>query len=368
MADARFFDAPTEASIKKQRIVSKYFGGWANIIFPTALPKEGKIMYVDLFSGPGRYKDGSPSTPLLVLEHVIKTPALRENTVLFFNDEKAEFVESLEQNVANFPGVEMLKHKPVFRNKSVGREIIPKIEQVKVPTLFFADPWGYAGISIDLIEASIRHWGSDFLFFFNYNRINMNLGCGGMNEAINEFFSTSRAEKLRNAIAELTPPKREEAILKEMQSAIKGIGAKVEKFTYRNKTGVRSTHHLLCVSRHPEGMALFKEISAKESTTFEGEIPSLQHDPSANPYQPLLFSGLDQLEEDLLATYEGKILTPDQIYHDHHIGKPYIQKNYRQALLHLEETGAVKIDPPRSARVRSESFPQDTRVIFSRIG
>ena len=65
MADASFFDAPTEASLKKHRIVSKYFGGWANIILPETLPKEGKIMYVDLFCGPGRYLDGTPSTPLL---------------------------------------------------------------------------------------------------------------------------------------------------------------------------------------------------------------------------------------------------------------------------------------------------------------
>src|ERR1700692_1228236 len=59
MADASFFDAPTEASTKKQRIVSKYFGGWANIVLPKTLPREGKIMVMDLFSGPGRYRDGT---------------------------------------------------------------------------------------------------------------------------------------------------------------------------------------------------------------------------------------------------------------------------------------------------------------------
>lgn len=368
MADASFFDAPTEASIKKQRIVSKYFGGWANIVLPKTLPKEGKIMYVDLFCGPGRYRDGSPSTPLLILDHVVKTTGLREVTQLFFNDEVPEFIETLEKEVANFPGVETLKYAPVFRTKTIGQGIIRKIQTVKVPTLFFADAWGYAGISVDLIEAAIAHWGSDFLFFFNYNRINMNLGCEAMNEPINEFFSADLAQELRSTVASLRPAQREEAILRAMQTAIRGLGAQVGKFTYRSWTGSRPTHHLLCVSKHRQGMALFKEISAKESTSFDGEVPSLEHDPSANPSQPGLFSGLDRLEEELLATYAGKVLTPDQIYHDHHNGKPYILKNYRQALLHLEETGAINIDPPRANRPRGESFPRDAKVTFTKIG
>jgi len=367
MADASFFDAPTEASLKKHRIVSKYFGGWANIILPETLLKEGKIMYVDLFCGPGRYRDGTPSTPLLILDHVVKTEMLRDVTQLFFNDDNPEFVETLKKEVAGFPGIDKLKHYPVFRTKTIGREIIPRIERVKVPTLFFADPWGYAGISIDLIEASIAHWGSDFLFFFNYNRFNMNLGREAMNEPINEFFRAERAEELRRTVANMRPAEREQAILKSMQDAIKKLGAKVGKFTYRSRTGTRSTHHLLGVSRHKYGTALFKEISAKESTSFDHDVPSLEHDPSADIYQPGLFSPLAELEEELLATYAGKVLTPEQIYHQHHNGKPYILTNYRQALLNLEERGDVRIDPPRAARLRSESFPNDAQVTFSRI-
>jgi three-Cys-motif partner protein len=368
MADVSFFDFPTEASIKKQRIVSKYFGGWANIVLPKALSKEGKLMYVDLFCGPGRYQDGSPSTPLLILEHAVKTPALREVIQLFFNDENEQFIDSLKSEVAKFPCVELLKYPPVFRSRVISREIIPNIEKTKVPTLFFADPWGYKGISIDLIAAAIAYFGCDFLFFFNYNRINMNLGCEAMNEPINEFFSAARADELRKAVARLRPAEREEAILKAMQTAIRSLSAQVGKFTYRSKTGSRSTHHLICVSKHKQGMALFKEISAKESTSFDRDVPSLEHDPSANPYQSGLFSPLTQLEEELLMVYAGKVVTPEQIYHEHHNGRPYVLKNYRQALLHLEETGAITVDPPRANRPRSESFPHDARIRFASIG
>jgi three-Cys-motif partner protein len=368
MADDSFFDSPTEASIKKQRIVSKYFGGWANILLPKVLAKERKLMYVDLFSGPGRYHDGSPSTPLLVLEHVVKTPALREVTQLFFNDEREASINTLKDEVAKFPGVESLKYEPVFRSKTINRDVIPKLQKTKVPTLFFADPWGYKGISVDLIAAAIAYFGCDFLFFFNYNRINMNLGSEAMTEPINEFFSEARADTLRRTVASLRPSEREEAILKEMKSAIRSLGAQVGIFTYRSETGTRATHHLLGVSRHKYGMALFKEISAKESTSFEEDVPSLEHDPSANPYQAGLFSPIEELGKELLSTFAGRVMTLEEIYHEHHIGRPYIQRNYRQALLHLEETGAISVDPLRASRPRGQSFPRDAKISFPRIG
>ena len=367
MVHASFFDTHTEASSKKHRIVSKYYGGWANIVLPRSLKVEGKIMYVDLYSGPGQYRDGTRSTPLLILDHTINTPALRDSVQLFFNDEKAEFVAELEKHIAETPGVGDLRFKPIVRNRAVGRDIVPLIQKVNIPTLFFADPWGYQGVSIDLVEAALSHWGSDFMFFFNYNRINMNLGCHAMNEPINEFFTARIAEDLRTTVGRLRPAEREGTILRAMQDGIKNLGAQFGKFTYRSQTGSRPTHHLVCVSKHRQGMALFKEISAKESTRFDDDVPSLDHNPGTSPGQMLLLSPLGQLETELVHTFAGQVMTTEQIYHVHHNGKPYILKNYRQALLHLEECGAVSVDPPRGAG-RKEFIPPDARITFLKVG
>jgi three-Cys-motif partner protein len=364
MADATFFDAPTEASLKKHRIVSKYFGGWSNIVLPQALRREGKLRYVELFSGTGQYRDGTRSTPLLVLDHVIETHALRESVEIIFNDEDANFISELEKHVSDTPGIETLRYRPILRNRSIGKHVIPRIRRNNVPTLYFADPWGYQGISIDLIEACLSHWGSDFLFFFNYNRINMNLGYDGMNEPINEFFRPELAEKLRASVGRLRPAQREEAILRAMRDAVKSLGAQVGTFTYRSLTGSRPTHHLMCVSKHRNGMALFKEISARESTRFDDDVPSLDHNPGSNPDQPMLFSPREELESELVATYAGQVLTAEQIYHAHHNGRPYVMRNYRQALLHLEAVGAISVDPPKAARARSETLPQNARITF----
>lgn len=56
----KFFDEREDQSEVKARIVSKYFGAWAKIIGPISTAE--RIGYIDLFCGPGRYKDGSKST------------------------------------------------------------------------------------------------------------------------------------------------------------------------------------------------------------------------------------------------------------------------------------------------------------------
>jgi three-Cys-motif partner protein len=75
MSSNQFFDEQTEQSAVKAAIVSKYFWSWAKIIMPRS--RSDKIAYIDLFAGTGRYKDGSKSTPLLVLEKAINDENMR---------------------------------------------------------------------------------------------------------------------------------------------------------------------------------------------------------------------------------------------------------------------------------------------------
>lgn len=70
MTTDRFFEETREQSQVKAEIVEKYFYAWARIISATqdrhARPGSDKrIGHVDLFAGPGRYRDGAVSTPLM---------------------------------------------------------------------------------------------------------------------------------------------------------------------------------------------------------------------------------------------------------------------------------------------------------------
>jgi three-Cys-motif partner protein len=108
--DNLFFDETREQSIIKANIVSSYFWAWAKVIIPAAKKRGGnRVAYIDLFAGPGRYKDGTKSTPLLVLERAIRDPEMREVLVTMFNDKDENNSRSLEQAISELPYIEQLK-------------------------------------------------------------------------------------------------------------------------------------------------------------------------------------------------------------------------------------------------------------------
>ena len=116
----QFFDEREDQSEVKARIVSKYFGVWAKIIAPKARAK--RIGYIDLFAGPGRYKDGSASTPLMVLQQAIADPELRTSLVTYFNDEQPEHTKSLANEINALPNIATLKYSPQITTGNVGAE------------------------------------------------------------------------------------------------------------------------------------------------------------------------------------------------------------------------------------------------------
>src|SRR6058998_919713 len=111
-----FFEETKEQSLVKSAIVSKYFWAWAKVIMPQVRFAGKKIAYIDLFAGPGRYKDGTQSTPLLVLKRAIDDPDMRQMLVTMFNDRDENNSRSLEQAINELPGIDKLKYKPQVMN------------------------------------------------------------------------------------------------------------------------------------------------------------------------------------------------------------------------------------------------------------
>lgn len=372
MADSSFFDESRDNSLVKAEIVAKYFWAWAKVIIPTAKRWSNKIAYIDLFSGPGRYQDGSKSTPLLILERAIADPDMSQMLLTLFNDKDSDNSQSLEQAIASIPDISRLSYKPIVLNKEVGEEIIQEIQKINnVPTLFFIDPWGYKGLSLGLIGAVIKDWGCDCIFFFNYNRINMGLPNVSVDKHMNSLFGQERADTLREQLKLKQPYERELVIVEAISQALKEIGGNyVLPFCFKTDTGTRTSHHLIFVSKNVLGYSIMKEIMAKESSSTEQGVPLFEYN-SATQYQPLLFElsrPLDDLENMLLNEFAGQTLTMEAIYNQHHVGKRYISKNYKEALRKLEQQGKIIVSPPASKRRKYKgeiTFGEQVKVTFS---
>src|SRR5262245_60669658 len=131
-----FFDEQTEQSLIKATLVAKYFPAYMRVIGAAQRQHGGsRINYIDLFAGPGRYKDGASSTPVKIVEAAIADPDMRERFVAVFNDKDEANVRSLEAALTALPGYDKLKHKPKVYHGEVGDGVVKMFEETKlVPT------------------------------------------------------------------------------------------------------------------------------------------------------------------------------------------------------------------------------------------
>lgn len=347
-----FFEQSTEQSRVKAAIVAKYFWAWAKVITPAAKKAaRPRIAYIDLFAGPGRYSDGTTSTPVLILQRAIDDPDMRDMLVTIFNDRSGEHSKSLEDVIAAIDGIDRLRFKPQVSNHEVGEEIVKQFEQMKfVPTLFFVDPWGYKGLSLRLINSVLKDWGCDCIFFFNYNRINMGLPNDAVDEHIDCLFGKDRADKLRSTLQGISPEDRETAIVEELAQALKGLGGKyVLPFCFQNDEGTRTSHYLIFVSKHVRGYGIMKDVMARQSSKADQQVPSFTYCPADRKY-PLLFEltrPLDDLEQMLLTEFAGRTLSVQDIFDAHNVGRPYLLKNYQTVLKKLERESTISAEPAK---------------------
>jgi three-Cys-motif partner protein len=369
-----FFDEQTEQSLVKAEIVSKYFWAYMKVIMAAQknYGKENRVAYIDLFAGPGRYADGSKSTPVKIVEKAIAEPDFRERLVALFNDKDEQNTKDLEGALKSLPGYSTLKHEPQIYTGEVGEDMVRKFEEMKlIPTFFFVDPFGYKGLSLRLVNSVLKNWGCDCVFFFNYNRINMGLGNDLVEEHMNALFGRERADRLRERFnMQATPAERELYMVEELVKALKEMGGRyVLPFRFCNSRGTRTTHHLIFVTKHFRGYSIMKDIMAGQSSSKEQGVPTLEYNPADARYPSLfeLFRPLDDLEGMLLERYAGKTLNIKQIFEDHSVGRRYVLSNYREILCRMEQEGKVKMSRPCPPRKKG-TLAEDVKITFPQRG
>ena len=368
MKNQKFFEERTDQSVVKARIVSKYFSAWAQVVMPTVAKRGGKIAYIDLYAGPGRYKDGAASTPLLILQTAISSPQMAQSLTAYFNDADGGNTSTLQSEIDRLPGIEKMRYRPVVTCGEVDDDAAEYFSETRlVPSFSFVDPFGYKGLSLKIIKGVIKDWGCDCIFFFNYSRINAGISNPTVKKHMDALFGEERADALRARLPGESPELREAAILEELAGEIQSLGGKyVLPFTFRNSEGTRTSHKLIFVSKHFKGYEIMKDIMAAESSTLDEGVPSLTYSP-ADASMPLLFSlaqPMSKLKEMLLEDFAGQTLSLAEIYERHSVGKPYIKKNYREALSYLEATKRLSVYSTKGTR-RKGTYPEHVQSQFN---
>lgn len=357
----KFFTEVEEHSIVKATIVEKYFSVWSSILGS----RVDKIGYIDLYSGPGVYSDGTESTPVRILKKCVSDEKLRKKITTIFNDANEECYKKLKYNIAQITGIDSLKFAPTVLNQKVDDKIAEQFESMNmIPCFSFIDPFGYAGLSRKLIKALVKDFGCDCIFFFNFNRINSALNNSKVRGHINAILGEEVADHLRETVKGMEPSDREEYIMNKFCEYFWIDKKFALPFKFISPSRDCTSHYLIFVSKNKLGYFIMKEIMAKESSQRIQGIASFSYIPTTNKQLDFLYllnMPLNGLEEDLINTFSGKTLTMKKIFEIHSINRPFISRNYKTALLNLEAQNKIIAVP---AVRKKGTFGDDVKVTF----
>jgi three-Cys-motif partner protein len=350
MSENNFFEEQTASSRVKAGIVSEYFPSYCNIIVTKHKPKA--IRYIDLFAGPGYYKDGNPSTPILIARKCKSNVFLRENVKMYFNDN--EYATLLKNNFyKEFPSG-TFTHEPYFADRTVGEEdrISDFLRKSTMnngkndfPSLLFIDPFGYKAIQTSILAQFLSFWGNEIFLFVNTKRIQPALENDKFEPLMKELFPTT-LDQIRNN------RKYKSSVAERLQLIIDSLGQEYYNilknnvyytaFKFKEEDSDATSHYILHFTKGERGYDLIKTIYndfANVGTIFDGKntytFDAKKIDNKNEEFFDLDYDNINKLKEDLFIIYSNKIITAHDLFEENQPKTLYSRKHYTEALRRL---------------------------------
>lgn len=354
-----FFEVPRPHTVVKAELVAKYFEPWSRIIRKRTT---GRMVYLDLFAGPGRFGDGTPSTPLLVLARAVDDPELSRRIQLVLNEGDEGHAAALRAEIAAFPGVERLTYPPRILCDRVGTETVPALRHARsCPTLSFVDPYGVAGLTQNLLHSLYSGWGCDCIFFLNYSRLTRDLQHPYMAANVQALLGEGKTSALRAAVSGHDPGSRRRKILAAVEASLAAEGALVHRLGLARDGADALPFYVFFVTKNATALGVMKEIMARVGRSDADGVPDFEYRPQ-RPQQGSLFAprALDRLKDSLLESYAGTSLAVADVVARHTgslAGREFVAQNYKSALLELETCGRIECCPSLAQRPRRNGRP-----------
>lgn len=356
MRKSDFYETMTPQSHLKIQIVTKYFDAWSKVMLTKG--RRSEIGYVDLFSGPGRYRGGEDSTPLLILKRAVQDPRLRSGLRTLFNDSKPDFVSALRERIAEVPEIDRLSFQPRVMNETVGNDLIRRLDDFGgIPTLYFVDPWGYKGVTAEILKHTVIGQGSECILFFNFNRVNSAVSNQTVEHHIQAMFGGEDGlSLLREVVAHNSRRDREELIVQFLSNVLKESGAEYHIFfRFEHEASERTSHYIVFASKHFLGLKIMRDIMARESMGFEG-LPVFEWKPQRSPQLSLdLGFQKDEIDRNIIEMvsryYSKREATVGEVFQTLSVGTTYTLADFQRVINSLEESGRVIIDKSREKRM-----------------
>ncbi len=273
---------PCEPHTKaKHEILKRYLQCW----FPILNRHHGRIIYIDGFSGPGRYKEGEPGSPLIALDVAATHRKTLTGELLFvFTDEREDRIQHLQAELKQkrFPThFKVYPETRKFHEKLA--ELLDDVDKKGgqlAPTFAFIDPFGFSGIPYVLLNRLLEKKHCEVLITFMAESINRWLEHPNdeVVRHIPETFGTDECLKIAKTCGD-----RIAALRDLYQRQLQKAARFVRYFVMRDKDN-RVKYFLFFASNHPLGHVKMKEAMFKV-----GEEGLYSFSDATDPNQQVLF-------------------------------------------------------------------------------
>jgi three-Cys-motif partner protein len=347
----------------KHQILLCYLAAW----FPILAKYNGRIVYLEGFSGPGIYTGGEPGSPIVALRSAIDHRHRLKEVDFFFIEESPARADRLESEIAKLelPANFHAKIQRGHFSKTFGATVLD-IERrgLKLaPTFALIDPFGFSGLPYALIGKLLSHPKCEVLISFMVDSINRWLTDPNENitDHIAETFGT------QEAVALAFKPNRIDALRDLYLAQLKKLARFVRYFEMRNHHH-RVVYYLFFASNNQLGHLRMKEAMWKVDPNGEFEFSD-----ATNLAQAVMFENphADDLAEQIFSKFLAARKVPvsrvRQFVNDE---TAYIGKHMTQALKMLEDSSRLTADPVKSngEQRHGKSFPDEVIITIHHAG
>lgn len=349
-------------TVAKHKILRKYLEAW----FPILSTYHGRVIYLDGFSGPGRYLGGEPGSPIVALECANSHAApLKSELVFLFIEVRQDRADHLSAEIAR------LNHPDNFKVSVTCGHFAPKLTEILdsldkdahriAPTFALVDPFGFSGIPYTLIQRLLSNNRCEVFISFMVDSINRWLGHPDdvIRAHISETFGTEEPFDIPMASSDRV------TALKDMyHRQLKKIAKFVRYFELRDRNN-RVVYYLFFASNNAKGHYKMKEAMWKVDP-----LGDFSFSDATNPDQRILFltTPLDILRSELMERFSAAGKIPVQQAEGYVFDETgFLRKHMGDVLKALESEGLVKLDALKAngkRRIRN-SYPNDAFITFA---
>lgn len=345
----------------KHTILRRYLGAWFGIMGRT----NPRIIYLDGFCGPGRYKGGEDGSPVLAIKlakgHHQKNN-LHEVTFVFV-EERKDRVDHLRNELSSLP-VPSTFHISVNQNQfdNTLSEILDYLDTkgAKIaPTFAFIDPFGFKGAPFKLVQRLLNNPKTEVFVNIMANSINRFLDHPDpqIKNHIVDLFGTPHVLQILNVGYHGISQLRE-----LYQAQLEKCAKYVRYFEMRDEDN-RIIYYLFFATNNRLGHIKMKEAFWKvDSST------GYHFSDATNANQLVLFEvdPSKDLAELLSLQFQGRKTTISVIQEFVEDHTPYLASHMKKALRQLEEQDRLCVDPLKQGgdKRKKTTFPEDVVVTF----